>query len=203
MSSRRDVSRETQSIRRSIAMGTRCCSSSSDSLVDRRAITKTEYRDGIRSLVWVPSGSVSVRYFVFTRPLPVGQMFKAAVFQWCSYCIVLFGLDFFYSASDNKLVTSPPSAGVRSVRSIAMNVSVSLWVCLSVCLLAYISKSTRRNVTKFSVHVTCGRDDNAIRCGLLAADLTKVRYRLPNKKQYRTKLRYDTTCHQCNFCHEN
>jgi len=130
MSSRRDVSRETQSIRRSIAMGTRCCSSSS--LVDRRAITKTEYRDGIRSLVWVPSGCVSVRYFVFTRPLPVGQMFKAAVFQWCSNCSFVWAWFFFIRrAIINLLLRPSPRQGCDVLRWTCLYLFGS--VCLSVC----------------------------------------------------------------------
>jgi len=33
---------------------------------------------------------------------------------------------------------------------------MSLSVCLSVCLFACISGTTRQNFTKFSVHVACG-----------------------------------------------
>jgi len=51
------------------------------------------------------------------------------------------------------IITSQPG-GVRSYDAISM--FVCLWVCLSVRSRRPISKTTRPDFTKFSVHVTCG-----------------------------------------------
>jgi len=58
-----------------------------------------------------------------------------------------------------NFVTSPPGKVARYCdRRVCM-------LCLSVCLhvRSHISKITRPNFTKFSVHVTCGRDSVLIR----------------------------------------
>ena len=53
--------------------------------------------------------------------------------------------------------TFPLSLLPSIITSSTRRVRILQWACLSLCLSAHISETTRPNFTKFSMHVGCGR----------------------------------------------